>query len=80
MGRPWEGRYRREVLRIQSGEMRESHDGTVIIGCAPEMGAIHKLINADDEEARIEAFLPPDATVLIVTRRRAAPNEIDQRL
>jgi hypothetical protein len=52
------------------------------IGCAPETGAVQRLIDfhPDEMEVRIEALVPPDAGVLMVTRQNAHPSEIDKRL
>ena len=55
-------------------------DADLYIGCAPEMGATQRLINKSPESLRIEAQVPPDATVLVVTHQRAYTDEIDQRV
>lgn len=50
------------------------------IGCAPETGAVQRLLSADEESVRIEALLPPDATVLVVTHQRALSSAIAQQV
>lgn len=54
------------------------------IGYARETGVVQRLVNFDQDpeegELRIEALVPPDGLVLVVTRQRAHSSEIDQHL
>lgn len=57
-------------------------DHALYIGCAADLGATQRLLYSDgvESEVRIEANVPPDAAVLVVTRRRPHSTVLDQRV